>query len=294
MSSHKANAGLFFLANFLLMTDSLIGIGQSQENTHITNELLNGTVWVQTALEHDILCRQAYQLADIRLQQALEDERWTAAIEQTANFEKLPPAVILDVDETVLDNSPFQARLVSENVEFTTEKWITWCKESQAEAMPGATRFIKQVSQKNIALFFVTNRDASVKDATIANLSRALDMPVAPEQVLCKNEKPEWKSSKTARRKYIAQTHRIVLLLGDDFNDFTYIGKVSTRQRVKKGEPYSQYFGTKWIQLPNPLYGNWEKSIYGFNYSTLRDEKLKLKYELLETKQQEQNKTGRD
>ena len=85
MSFHKANAGLFLLANFFLMTDSFIGIGQSQENTYITNELLNGTVWVQTALEHDILCRQAYQLADIRLQQALKDERWTAAIEQTAN-----------------------------------------------------------------------------------------------------------------------------------------------------------------------------------------------------------------
>ena len=292
MSPLKINRRCFYSINFLLLANLFSGVVQSQENSHTTNELLNGTVWVQTALEHDILCQQAYQLADIRLQQALQDERWTAATEQQDNYEKLPPAVILDVDETVLDNSPFQARLVLENVEFSTAKWLAWCKEAQAEAMPGAEEFIKQVSQKNVGLYFVTNRDVSVKDATIANLTQALDIPVSPEQVLCKNEKPEWKSSKTARRKHIAQTHRIVLLLGDDFNDFIHIGQVPTRQRVKKGSPYSQYFGTKWIQLPNPLYGNWEKSIYGHDYSTTRDEKLKLKYELLNTKQQ-QNGNGK-
>ena len=291
MSPLKTNPVFFLLANFFLFANSFNGIGQSQENPHAPNELLNGTVWVQTALEHDILCLQAYQLADIRLQQALEDKGWTASTEQQSNYEKLPPAVILDVDETVLDNSPFQARLVSENVEFTTAKWTAWCQESQAEAMPGAKQFIKQLNQKKVDVFFVTNRDASVKDATIVNLSQALDIPVSPEQVLCKNERPEWKSSKTARRKYIAQTHRIVLLLGDDFNDFTHIGKVPTRQRVEKGSLYRPYFGTKWIQLPNPLYGNWEKSIYEYDYSTSRDEKLKLKYELLETKQQQPNKT---
>ena len=287
----KTNAGLFLLTNFLLLPNVFMATGQSQEQPHTTNELLNGTVWVQTALEYDILCQQAFQLADIRLQQALKDARWTAATEQRDNYEKLPPAVILDVDETVLDNSPFQARLVLEDVEFTSAKWIDWCKEAQADAMPGAKNFIKQLKQKNVDIFFVTNRDASVKDATITNLSQALDTTVSPEQVLCKNEKPEWKSSKTARREYIAHTHRIVLLVGDDFNDFTYIGQVPTRQRAEKGATYSSYFGTKWIQLPNPLYGNWEKSIYGHDYSTTRDNKLRLKYDLLESKQPPQNKS---
>ena len=279
------------LANFFLLPNVFMATGQSQEHLHTTNELLNGTVWVQTALEHDLLCQQAFQLADIRLHQALEDVRWTAATEQQGNYENLPPAVILDVDETVLDNSPFQARLVLEDVEFTTEKWTDWCKEAQAEAMPGVKNFIKQLKQKNVEIFFVTNRDAKVKEATIANLSQALDTAVSPDQVLCKNGKPEWKSSKTVRREYIAQTHRIVLLVGDDFNDFTYIGQVPPRQRAEEAARYSNYFGTKWIQLPNPLYGNWEKSIYGHDYSTTRDKKLRLKYDLLETKQQPQNKS---
>src|SRR5215203_940023 len=79
------------------------------------HENLNAVAWMQTSLEYQASAVQAYRLAARQLDEALADRSWTAAIEQTGDASKLPPAVVLDIDETVLDNSPFQARVVRNN-----------------------------------------------------------------------------------------------------------------------------------------------------------------------------------
>ena len=227
----------------------------------------------------EVACTQAYRLAKMQLAHALKDQSWTAALEQAKGYESLPPAIILDVDETVLDNSAFQARLVDRDIDFDLEHWRQWVREKKADPMPGGKDFFDFAESKRVPLFFVTNREFQVEDATVQNLCEVLNMEVTKAQVLCKMEQPDWDSDKTSRRSFLAKSYRILLLIGDDFNDFAFLGKAKPRDRVKKGCQYKAWWGTRWIQLPNPIYGNWEKALYDYDFALPKAVKLRLKLE---------------
>ena len=248
------------------------------------HEQLQGVLWTQTAVEHDVLCIQAYRLAAIQLEKGLADRSWTAAGEQKRDYEDLPPAVILDVDETVLDNSLFQARLVKENTHFTSDRWTDWVREEKASLLPGAKAFLELAKKKEVAVFFVTNRAADTEEATVKNLAAVLGWTITKEAVLCKYERPDWTSDKTTRRAEVAKTHRILLLIGDDFNDFVTLGKLPPGARLKKALEYRAYWGTKWIQLPNPMYGHWESAVLDYDWSRPAEERRAKKYGALRAK----------
>ena len=246
-----------------------------------THEQLQAALWVRTAVEYQVACVQAYELAGMRLPAALADASWTAATEQTDGYQDLPPAVVLDVDETVLDNSKFQVRLIAQKREFSSSRWNDWVNEEKATAVPGVKQFIQLAQKHKVAIIFLTNRDAAVEAATVRNLSAELGMPVTAEAVHCKGEQPDWTSGKTARRRHVAQTHRILLLIGDDFNDFVLLDQLSPEYRTQQGKQYQPNWGKKWIQLPNPVYGHWERAIYDYDFSLSQQQKLRRKYETL-------------
>ncbi len=252
-------------------------------NTRQTHEGLHSTLWTQGSLERIVQCEQAYTLAAIRLKKAIKDSSWTACLEQVGEFSKLPPAVILDLDETVMDNAAFQARLTRDKQPFSEELWKQWVLEEQAGLVPGARQFIELADKKNVRLFFVTNREFEVEQATVNNLNSLLDIKITNEQVLSKNERPDWSSAKKNRRSMLARSPRILLLIGEDFNDFAYLGKVAPDERRASGRQYVKHWGVKWIQLPNPMYGNWEKALYRYDYGLTDEEKLRIKQEMLET-----------
>ena len=102
-----------------------------------TNENLNAVLWMQTSAEYRASAQQAYRLAAMQLDTAMRDARWTAAVEQTADPSALPPAVILDLDETVLDNSAFEARQMRDGQPFSEEVWDRWCEERACQRDPG-------------------------------------------------------------------------------------------------------------------------------------------------------------
>ncbi len=268
------------LFTFIKLSSLIIFAGCCSKR--ITHESLNGVVWTQTSVEYKVMTIQAFNLAKENIEKALKDKNWTAALEQTKSYQKLKPAVIVDVDETVLDNSPFQARLVESNRSFTPELWEKWVNEINADAMPGAKSFIQYLKKKGIKVFYVTNR--ILEKPTIKNIQIALDSDVTSEEVFCKNEKPEWSSDKTSRREVIAKNYRILLLVGDDYNDFAFLGKVSPEERNFKAATQQKYWGEKWILICNPLYGNWEKSLYKYDYKMSNEEKLQKKYKYLNTK----------
>jgi len=258
--------------------------GEEDAPARQTHEQLHGTLWIQTALEHDVCCVQTYALATIRVSQALKNTSWTAALDQPRGYEQLPPAVILDVDETVLDNSIFQARLVDRKSDYSDDLWAKWVAEKKSSAMPGVKDFLQFLAHKGVLVFFVTNREFDCEASTVDNLSSVLGQQITRAQVLCRNENPGWGSDKSSRRLFLAESHRIILLVGDDFNDFAYLGMVSPQQRFTSGSQYREYWGTKWIQLPNPNYGHWEKAIYDYDYSVTDVQKLRLKHDALDTK----------
>ena len=251
-----------------------------------THERLSGALWAQTAVEHDLVCSQIYLLAGIMLDRALLDRSWTAALEQTDACDSLPPAVILDVDETVLDNAPFCARLIERNVDFDRDLWDEWMAEGKAELISGAKDFITRAAMHNVAVFFVTNRDVEFEASTVANLQDVLGMNISPGQVLCKNERDGWSSDKTSRRAHLAKSHRILLLIGDDYNDFAWLGRISPQERVRATREHETLWGTKWIALPNPVYGSWERALYNYDSSLPDSQRLLIKYDALQSKRQ--------
>ena len=244
---------------------------------------LYATLWMQTSAEYRATAWQAYAGARETLRRALADSTWTAAVEQEgSDFAALPPAVVLDVDETVLDNSPHQARAIQAGVSFDREIWEAWVDEGRARAVPGAPEFLRLADSLGVEVFYVTNRDHPLEPATRRNLEAA-GLPVDPrvDTVLTRGEREGWGSDKMSRREAIAERYRIVLLVGDDFSDFVS-ARLPRADRDRLVERYRDRWGERWIVLPNPTYGSWEGALYPEDEDLTAEEKARLRLEALE------------
>lgn len=283
------------LTTTAFLVGSLLSSAQAQEPTMaaaptqttplvpIPNEGLSAMAWVQSSVEAKVAAKQAYYLAARQLDIALRDKKWSAAIEQSAGFGKLPPAIILDLDETVLDNSFYMARLIRDNTQYTDESWAQWTAQADAPALQGAIKFLNYAASKGVNIFYISNRPSDEEAATRENLRR-LGCPLqGPEDhILLVGEKPDWPSDKTSRRRLIAQKYRVLLLVGDDLNDFVSARSLTLEQRLALYNKYNDYWGERWIVLSNPTYGSWEDALYGFNYDLPRAEMLRRKYDVLQ------------
>ncbi len=255
------------------------------------NALLDATLWQQTAAEHNAAASSIYHAAADNLKKAVADKSWVAAVEQTpADAKAKPPAIILDVDETVLDNSPYEARLIKTGGSFNPKTWNAWCNEAQADAIPGALALTQQAAKDGVTVFYVTNRDHALEDATRKNLAK-LGFPLAEgkDVILTEHEQDGWTSDKTSRRKVIANNYRIIMLFGDNLGDF--VAKADAQgtpaARAKVAQSYSKRWGTSWYMLPNPMYGYWEAAPYGYNYGASAAQKAKSKLDALNTDEQQ-------
>ena len=229
------------------------------------HENLNAVVWMQTAEEYEATALQAYRLAQMQLEAGLKDPSWTAALEQTGDFAKLPPAVVLDIDETVLDNSYFQARQVRDRAPYSEERWGEWVREARATAIPGALAFTQYAARNGVTVFYVSNRQAPLEEPTRKNLA-ALGFPLNDkiDTVLSRSERPEWQASgKGPRRQLVARDYRILLLIGDDLGDFVVNAAGTLEERRARTAPQADWWGRRWIMLPNPTYGSWERAVIG-------------------------------
>ena len=276
--------------------DSLSRVADSLEaeasrwktEAQLRHPLLNATLWTQTAVEYDGVTRGAYQLAEEMLTPALADSTWSADLEQVdrspAQYRDKPPAVVLDVDETVLDNSPYQARLIQQDAAYDSESWAAWSRERTADAVPGARAFTQHADSLGVQVIYLTNRDASLEEATRDNL-RQLGFPVqdAPDAVLTQGERPGWEP-KDPRREWVAERYRILLLVGDNLGDFVEPADTSLAARQQIADRHDRFWGTRWIALPNPQYGSWDGALFQYDYGLSPLEQLRQKRSRLETK----------
>jgi acid phosphatase len=235
----------------------------AQDGKDTPHENLNAVIWMQASAEYRASVLGAYRAAETSLLRALQDPNWTAALEQTGRYQELPPAVILDVDETVLDNSTFMARLVAGGKVFSDAEWSEWVREQRAGLLPGALEFLTVAHANGVALFYVTNRvcdGEDPNDPTRSVLTRH-SLPLTGG-LLCK-ESDSASGDKSARRRRVAQTHRILLLIGDDFNDFVTARseQASVEQRNSLVDAHTRYWGVRWFMIPNPTYGTWDRSV---------------------------------
>ena len=191
--------------------------------------------------------------------------------------------MILDVDETVLDNAPYQARLVLSGEEFSPETWAEWVREEAAEPVPGALSFTRTAAERGVAVYYVTNRDHRLEPATRSNLRElGFPLPDGEDRLLTQGEREGWGSDKASRRAHVARDHRVLLLLGDDFNDFVSGVRASPEAYRTLLDRHQDRFGRDWFMLPNPTYGTWERAATGFRSGLSADEAVRAKLESLD------------
>ncbi len=231
-----------------------------------TYESLYALYWTQQSVEYQAVTETAYRLAGLRLDEGLRNADLTAALEQTGGYRYLPPAVIVDVDETMLDNSAYMGWLAQTGHAFDFESFGLFVNSAISAPIPAALAFANQAAAKGVTVFYVTNRPAVLEEATRENLRKA-GFPLTDDWdvVLTQGEKEEWTSDKGTRRAEVAKTHRILLLIGDNFGDFVDGISVSPEARRALLETHRVRFGETWIQLPNPIYGSWEDAASGFD-----------------------------
>lgn len=256
------------------------------KDSSLRHEDLDAILWVQTSGEYQAITRQTYRLAQLSLKDALADPEWTASLEQQKladedeiELAELKPAVILDVDETVLNNSSYQVGLIDTESEYSRDGWKTYVEQKKSTPIAGAVEFVQACRDSGVQVLFVTNREHEVEGSTRENLITAgLMVESDPDIVLSKYEKEEWKSDKISRRTELAKKYRLLLLVGDDLHDFASTGYHPTSEaRSELVEKHPDWWGKKWIVLPNPNYGGWEQCLYDWKNSSSSATKLKLK-----------------
>ena len=245
-----------------------------------THESLHATLWARTAAEYAASTRQAYHIAALNLDLALADSQWTAALEQRGDYRELPPAVLMDIDETVLDNSHYNTRIIRQYGEYSQETFTQWCRKIAATAIPGAKDFVDYAIDRGVAIIYYSRRIESLRDCTTENLETLGFSVESQNHLLLNNNLPA--TRKAQRRTEIASRYRILLLVGDDLDDFLPGSKTDPAARRALSSEYKGRWGKEWIMLPNSMYGGWETSLYGFDYGLPREERLELKLQQLD------------
>lgn len=208
--------------------------------------LPNDVRWTRASAEHRALFLQVYRAATERLPSLITGQSpgtW---------------AVVMDGDETVLDNSDYQLSLARAGARFNDSTWNAWVRRMAAPALPGAVAFVAEVRRLGGHVVIVTNRDEAVCDATRANLS---SIGINAAAVLCQ---PPGTSDKNPRFESVARGGaatglpplRIVMYIGDNVRDFPGITQAI---RTAPASAFDE-FGRSWFLLPNPMYGSWESN----------------------------------
>lgn len=227
---------------WLLSFTPILAIAQTP-----ARDYTNAILWQQYSGEYRALSFQAYNFARLSLKEAL----WNQANGK-------PNCVIVDADETILDNSAFQGSEVKKGVSYVQTDWTKWTNLVAADTVPGALAFLKFAASKKVETFYVTNREEADHAGTLKNLQK-FGFPYADEAHLLLKTTT---SDKEPRRQKIAEQYNILLLCGDNLSDFSNIFYREGKDTKEQVNAMQQLFGTRFIVLPNPMYGDWEKLLY--------------------------------
>jgi len=208
-------------------------------------------LWQQQAAEYRALCYQAFNMAGLRLNEALKNK---------PGKQKL--AIITDLDETILNNSYSEAQLIKDGKEYSNQLWKDWIRQSAATGVPGAVEFLQMAQKKGIVIFYISNRDKTDVANTLINLKK-LQLPYADtsHMLFLSNT-----SSKEPRRQLVMSRYNVVMLLGDNLNDFMQVFEAKNcSSRLAETDKVKSQWGRKFIVLPNATYGEWENAVYDYD-----------------------------
>lgn len=251
----------FFLVIFLAGMISGCTINQEKPDKADNEHLLLATLFQQKAAEKRALSYQAFNMAKMMLDIEMENSDLTKKL-----------AVVVDIDETVLDNSPFEARCIIENSDYP-KYWNEWCELAKAKPLAGSVEFLNYAKSKDVEVFYITNRRIKLFDVTLKNLKEK-GFPFADkEHLLIRTDK----SDKEPRRNIVRENYEIIILIGDNLGDFMSIfDNISIEKRFALTDSLKNEFGGKFIVLPNPMYGIWVNELFDNNFNFSKEEKIEL------------------
>ena len=242
------------------------------DNSYQKQSLL-AVLFKRTSAEYKANTFQIYNSAKNNIDKALADKSWTALKNQLKDYQNLPPAIILDIDETVLDNSEHQVRSIKNGTNYPIG-WKERVSEESAGALPGVKEFLSYANTKGIKIFYVTNRTHDLEEYTRNNI-KSLGLPFDNDMdvLLMKNEKG-WGSDKTSRRDLIRKDFRVIQIFGDQLDDFIPLTESAKSMNERKIliDKYADMWGEKWYMLINPMYGEWEEALYEHCWSCYPEE----------------------
>lgn len=250
--------GLLFLATPTIAQQSYLkeGMDKCKEEELVVNGKLYAAFFQQQAAEYDALCLQAFNIARMRLDEAL------------AQKSDKPLAIVSDIDETFLNTSYYTVLCGKKGAEFHQNTWEAWAAKAEATPLAGALEFYQYAHEKGVAIFYVTNRKENERVGTVLNIKR-YNFPYQGDDHLIFRTAEK---SKESRREKIAQKYNIVLLLGDNLGDFDKdFDKQTTQERAEAVQKNRAAFGKKYIVLPNTSYGDWESAAYGSKYLSIKE-----------------------
>ena len=270
-----------FLLNALITTEIIFAEVVNKDVRDLKEQNIMAVLFQQTAAERLAGSLQTFRSARQSLDKALADPTWSALPGQNIKGKKT--AIIVDVDETVLDNTAYEARMILDGTKYP-EGWVSWGKEAAATEVPGAKDFLNYAASKDVTIFYVTNRVVELKEATKKNLTQlGIPWDQSKETILMRGEN-NWNSDKGPRRALVGKDYRVLLMIGDNLGDFVDAkdNALGPNQRKDVVEDYSDYWGVKWFMLQNIAYGDWEGALYDFDYSLSPDEVHNTRLESLE------------
>lgn len=252
-----------FIIGLVLISSCVVCKNKKQEaaaannNSIVINGKLFTALYQQKSAEYKALCFQAYNFAAIRL-------------DQYQSKTNLPKAIVTDIDETVLDNSPNAVHQALLGREYEPQAWYEWSLQSIADSVPGSPSFLKYAASKGVEIFYITNRLENERQSTLVNLNK-FGLPNADDNHLLLKSTT---SSKEARRQQVASTHEIIMLLGDNLADFSSLfDKKNPTDRFNNTVSSVNEFGNRFIVIPNPGYGDWEGALLNYNYKMTSSQK---------------------
>ena len=235
---------------------------------------LHAVAWMQTSQEYRANSVQTYRAAIARLDTALADPQWDALVpsDRVVPATGLKPAVIVDIDETMLDNSPYQVRLIRSGLAYDDATWAQWVAEQQARPVPGAVEFANAANARGVTIIYLSNRTQDQRAASLANL-RAAGLPVPDDSVYLGKGMPvegcqqASGSEKHCRRQWVSRHYRVLMQFGDQFGDFVQPQPNTAQTRAALMEQYGGWFGERWWMLANPSYGDWQPVLFDSDWS---------------------------
>ena len=242
------------LKKFIIIVTSFFvsHLTDAQDSLQISSEDLKlyPLLFQQTAAEYRALCYQAFNTARMRLDETLK---------QHPHEKNL--AIITDLDETILDNSEIEAQKIKTGKEINYKDWINWLNKPDLPTVPGGVEFLQYAGSKGVQVFYISNRNVKGLQITLSILQK-LQLPDADtsHMLFMSND-----YSKESRRQMVMKDYDVVMLLGDNLNDFMKVFESrSINERLSATGSVKNDWGKKFIVLPNPVYGEWENAL--FNY----------------------------